>query len=244
MVIHKSEKPKREQYIYCLQHAPFEGPGCLEEQFAELGHRLNIVHVYNNEKLPVAQDISGLVILGGPMSVNEESLHPWLIAEKELIRKTLDCETPVLGICLGAQLIAAALGAEVRQNPEKEIGWFPVQIDLLSAANPLLAGLPATIIPLHWHGETFDLPPGAQPFASSPACRNQGFTIGSQVLAMQFHLEFTKLSLDSLMENCPEDLAPGPWVQTIAEISGAQGNFTVANSLMATLLSNLFPKNG
>ncbi|MDD2944180.1 MAG: type 1 glutamine amidotransferase, partial [bacterium] len=169
--------------------------------------------------------------------------YPWLAAEKNFIREVLTTKIPVLAICLGAQLIAAALGAEVRQSPEKEIGWFPVQIDLLSAANPLLAGLPATIIPLHWHGETFDLPPGARPFASSPACKNQGFTIDNRVLAMQFHLEFTKLCLDLLMEHCPEDLAPGPWVQTIEEISGAQENFLTANRLMGSLLSRLFPKN-
>ena len=145
--------------------------------------------------------------MGGPMSVNEEAVHPWLRPEKRLISQSIEVGKTVLGICLGAQLIASALGARVFPNARKEIGWFPVRRPTGSV--PDLARLFADGIEVfHWHGETFDLPHGAVKFLESDACENQAFSLGSRVLGLQFHLETTHASAASLMENSRHEMLP------------------------------------
>ena len=138
--------------------------------------------------IPPHLDYAALIFLGGPMSVNDDL--PYLRREMEIIREAIGRLQPVLGICLGAQLIAKALGAKVYANAQKEIGWFDLHFTPAAAADPLFSGLKTETV-FHWHGETFDLPSGADLLASSELCRNQAFRVNSHVYGLQFHLEVT-----------------------------------------------------
>ena len=158
--------------------------------------------------LPAARDVDFVIVMGSPMSVNDETKHPWLVDEKRFIRDCIQTGKPVLGVCLGAQLIASAMGAKVYPNPAKEIGWFPVYA--ASAENEF--GLPSSMDVFHWHGETFDLPHGARLLARSEACENQAFQFGNRVLGLQFHLETTPEAARQLVEHCRGELLPSKYV--------------------------------
>ena len=199
-----------------LQHVSFEGPGIIADQLRDAGFALTACRLYEGDPLPDAREVDLLVVMGGPMSVNDAETHPWLLEEKRLIRECIDSDKPVLGICLGAQLIASALGTTVFSNGEKEIGWFPInRVDA-----PGIFQFPDRVVPLHWHGETFDLPAGATRIAESAACLNQAFQLGRHVIGLQFHLEITRPGLEALVENCREELIEGQYVQTEEELLG------------------------
>jgi GMP synthase-like glutamine amidotransferase len=175
---------------HVFQHVAFEGRGSierwLEEQRASVGH----TRFYESATLPAVNDIDLLIVMGGPMSANDERTLPWLAGEKRFIRQAIDSGKAVVGICLGAQLIASALGARVYPGKEKEVGWFPVSAVPAGDARARFA-FPAEALVFHWHGETFDLPAGAIHLARSLACENQAFQIGDRVVGLQFHLETT-----------------------------------------------------
>ena len=183
-----SSRPLRAQV---LQHVPFEGPAALEPRLRRAGFQIETTRFFDRPVLPDPAAVDFLVALGGPMSVNDESALPWLAAEKDFIRRYLATGQPFLGVCLGAQLLASALGARVFPNRVKEIGWLPVAG--IAHGNPAAFRFPETANVFHWHGETFDLPPGAEPLARSGACANQAFQIGAAV-GLQFHLETTPAS--------------------------------------------------
>ena len=201
--------------VRVFQHVPFEGLGALEPAFLTRGCEIAFTRFFANDPLPAAADVDFLVALGGPMSVNDEAAWPWLAAEKEFIRRHVATGRPFLGICLGAQLLASALGARVFPNRDKEIGWFPIAG--VPARDPAVFRFPATAEVFHWHGETFDLPPRAIPLARSQACENQAFQIGAAI-GLQFHLETTPATARALVEHARAELAPGPFVQSKAEI--------------------------
>ena len=196
--------------IQVLQHEPFEGPALIADWARERGHSLSICHLYRGEALPDLEAFDWLVAMGGAMSVNDEDSLPWLVAEKALVRRAVEANKRVLGVCLGAQMIASALGARVYPNAEREIGWWPLQVlepgrDLLPDANPTV---------LHWHGETFDLPPHSALLASSSACANQAFAIGERVVGLQFHLECAPQTVRDFVRECAGEMqAGGRWVQ-------------------------------
>ncbi|GIX22517.1 MAG: GMP synthase [Gammaproteobacteria bacterium] len=194
--------------IWIFRHIDCEGPGHLETVLAREHVPWRLIAVDAGEAVPATLDgAAALVLLGGPMSVNDPL--PWIDAELALIRAALDAGLPVLGHCLGAQLIAKALGAAVRPNPVKEIGFWPVYATAAGRA----WGLPAQFTAFHWHGETFDLPAGAVRLAGSRDCANQAFSIGS-ALAFQFHLEVTAEQIPQWCARYPQDLAdPAPTVQ-------------------------------
>jgi len=166
---------------HVLQHVPFEGPGCIRTWLDQQGFRTTTTHLYRDETLPDIKQIDFLIIMGGPMSVNDEIDYPWLAKEKQFIRKAVDMQIPVLGICLGAQLIASAAGARVFANHQKEIGWFPVHA--VNKADNCFC-FPAACTVFHWHGETFDIPPGSVHGFSSECCRNQAFLYDERVLGL------------------------------------------------------------
>jgi GMP synthase-like glutamine amidotransferase len=212
---------------HCLQHVSFETPGLLIGVIREKGHSLRITDISQGEALPSTADFDVLIIMGGPMSIHDEGVHPWLRAEKELIAAAIREGKKVLGICLGAQLIAAALGARVYPNPQKEIGFWPVQWTEAAAVGPRAAGVrPAGVRPtetvfFHWHGETFDLPAGAVLLASTPACVNQVFRLGNQVLGIQFHPEVTPEIIRAMIEHEGWELVDGvdaSYVQSAEEM--------------------------
>lgn len=148
--------------IHYLQHVPFEGPEHVSVWAEHKGYQLTGSLLYENERLPSCSEFDMLVILGGPMGAYDEERFPWLAPEKQLIQEAVRQNKLVLGICLGAQLLAEALGGRVYQNNEKEIGWFPVTLTEESRESSFFKELPETFVPFHWHGDTFELPPGAQ----------------------------------------------------------------------------------
>ena len=174
-----------------LQHVPFEGLGSMAAWLETADYAITGTRLFEGDVLPDARDLDLLIVMGGPMSVKDEAEHSWLVAEKRFVRQTIESGVPVLGVCLGAQLIANAMGAPVYAHTAKEIGWFPVRACATGASMGFEFPLETTVF--HWHGETFDLPTGARLLASSEACRNQAFQLGDHVIGLQFHLETTKL---------------------------------------------------
>ena len=225
-------------HAHVLQHVPFEGLGSIEPWLTARQARVTWTRFFEDPSLPEAADVDLLIALGGPMSVNDENLLPWLRAEKSFIARAIASGSPVLGICLGAQLIANALGARVYPGPHKEIGWHPVHG---TSAEPGSFAFPAEFLAFHWHGETFDLPPGAVCLASSDACSHQAFRFGRNVLGLQFHLETTPASLGALVERCRDELiAGGSYVQTEDALRDAKPQtYATINALMATVLDYL-----
>ena len=177
----------------------FEGAGSIESWGKARMAEITYTRFYEGETPPSLDGIDLLVVMGGPMSVHQTIQYPWLRMEKEFIRRAVDSGTPVLGICLGAQLIAAALGSIVKKNPVKEIGWFPIH----GNRQPDSFEFPETLTVFHWHGETFELPEYARLLASTSECKNQAFQLaGKKVIGLQFHLETTPESLAAIIDNC------------------------------------------
>lgn len=206
-------------HIHYLQHVPFEGLGSIQPQLLSLGHRISSTRLYDGEIPPPTSQIDALVILGGPMGVGDEHQYPWLKAEKIYISSTItDTSIPVLGICLGAQLLANALGGTVTRNSCREIGWFPLRLSPEFLASPWGGCLEQGSTVFHWHGDTFTLPPGTIPLGSSNACRNQGFAMGTRILGLQFHLETTPSNAHHLLNECASELDGSNYVQSANEI--------------------------
>jgi GMP synthase-like glutamine amidotransferase len=221
-----------------LQHVAFEGPGSIEPWLAAAGYGITGTRLFESARLPAVNDVDLLVVMGGPMSVNDEDDFPWLAAEKRFIRDAIRSGKPVLGVCLGAQLIASALGARVYPNSEKEIGWFPVR-RVPSAGKPVFR-FPDSADVFHWHGETFDLPPEAILLASSEGCAHQAFQLGRAVIGLQFHLESTPDSVRDIVAHCRPELRPARYVQTEREILAAPpARYRAINALMGDVLSYL-----
>lgn len=225
-----------------LQHVPFEGLGSIEPWLQNAGYEISSTQFFNSGILPEIEDIDLLIVMGGTMSANDETEYPWLVKEKEFIRSTIEAEKPVLGICLGAQLIAHAMGGEVYPNTVKEIGWFPIEA-VKSGSNSVFQ-FPKELEVFHWHGETFQLPKGAVQTAKSKACDNQAFQIGSHVIGLQFHLETTPASAQAIVKNCKAELVEGRYIQSEAAIlSAPRERYSSINSVMARILDYLQTSN-
>ena len=217
-----------------LLHVPFELPGSILSWLD--AH--NVVPVYSRlyagDPLPALDNVELLVMMGGTMSVNDEALFPWLTNEKRLVHEVVEAGKPVLGICLGAQLIASAFGATVRVNPSKEIGWYPLTA---VGNNRNTFHFPESFTAFHWHQETFDLPEGAVLLAESQLCRNQAFQLGERAIGLQFHLEMTPQGIASSIEHFSDKLIGCEGVMAVDEISNVDHKINdEPNSLMATLM--------
>jgi len=176
--------------VLAFRHAPFEGAGLIAPSLEERGISLHYADLYRPAApAPSIASYDGLIFLGGPMSANHAL--PFLDLERQLISQAIAARQPILGICLGSQLIARALGAAVHRNPVKEIGWFDVCFTPAASGDPLFSSLATPQSIFHWHSDTWDLPPGATLLASSDACPNQAFRAGSLIYGFQFHLEVT-----------------------------------------------------
>lgn len=183
--------------LLVIQHVPYEPLGTLNPLLKREGYRIRYVNFGRHPDARVGIDgYNGLVVLGGPMGVEDTESHPHLEHEAELIRAAIDREVPVLGICLGAQLIAKALGAEVRKHHEKEIGWYALQTTDAAREDPVFAHFETSEVVFQWHGDTFDIPEGAVHLASTEGCPNQAFRYGESVYGLQFHLECDEPMID------------------------------------------------
>jgi len=219
-----------------LQHVPFEGLGSIQRWLDAAGYQISGTRFFASALLPDPADIDLLLVLGGPMSVHDERQYAWLKDEKWFIKAMIDAGKPLLGVCLGAQLIADVLGACVYKNHEREIGWFPIQGLASGDAGRFI--FPPSLPVFHWHGETFELPAGAVHLAQSRACAHQAFQVGNSVIGLQFHLEMTTESVQAILSQCRHELKPAEYVQTEEEIlSMPVEHFLELNALMDRVLS-------
>ena len=220
-----------------LQHVPFEGLGYIEKWLVDSGYSITATRIFEKAVFPDIESIDFLIIMGGPMSVNDEDRIPWLQNEKKFIREYIATEKPVLGICLGAQLIADVLGSKVYPNTQKEIGWFPVRE---CAPGKTAFRLNDSKAVFHWHGETFDLPEGAIRLAENDACKNQAFQFRDSVFGFQFHLEVTPETVEGMLENCGPEIVKGRYIQTMEEIRRQTlDNYKNVNCLLENVLGNI-----
>lgn len=223
-----------------LQHVPFEGLGYIQEWLTANGHSISSTRFFEQQAiLPAVEDFDALIIMGGPMNVNEEEKYSWLAAEKELIRQAIKANKKILGICLGAQLIATAAGGRVFQHTVKEIGWFPVRFGD-SFSKWLGKMVPGEQIFFHWHGDTYSLPEGFVNHAVTEACGQQLYTSGDNIVGIQFHPEMKAEGVKALVENDGDELQDKPFIQTRETILSTQQHFGKAKELMDRILERLF----
>jgi GMP synthase (glutamine-hydrolysing) len=205
-----------------LQHIACEPPGAYEDVLRDRDASIERVEVDAGEPIPDWREFNAIVAMGGPMSVNDP--FDWLAAEKWVVSEAVRAGMPYFGACLGAQLLAASLGAAVYPGPAPEVGMLPVTLSDAALADPVFAGLPRELLTLQWHGDTFDLPDGAVALASSPAYANQAFRWGSRAYAVQFHLEVSpQMACDwsevpAYEQSLEDTLGPGSFPVLLREI--------------------------
>jgi len=222
--------------LHIFQHVSFEGMGSIQSWADRAELTTHVTRFYQNDPLPPLKEVTHLIIMGGPMGVYDHQRFPWLVKEKRFIRDVMDAGRSLLGICLGAQLMADALGARVYKNPAPEIGWFPIHKSRAAQSDPTASFLPQSLEVFHWHGDTFDMPRGARCLAYSEACRHQGFCLNRRIVGLQFHLETTPESLHALIENCSDEIVDGPFIQSATTMRTVTDRFAPNQKVMETLL--------
>jgi len=225
--------------ILCFQHVPFEGLDSIANWCDLHGHEVTYTRFFVQETIPPVTDFDWLIIMGGPMGVYDESEFPWLAREKAAIQTAIAHNKTVLGICLGAQLIADVLGAKVSRNPEKEIGWFNISLTEAGKQLPFFKDTSPVFEVFHWHGDTFELPTGAQHLAFSEACTNQAFLYQDRVLGLQFHFEVTDKGVRSMLEHGQEELISAPYIQEENDILSNTSSIPGNNQRMFRILDHL-----
>jgi len=222
---------------HLLLHIPFEGPAAINDWLAQRQATVTATRFWEGELLPELKNLDLLIVMGGCMSVNDEAEYPWLKEEKRFIRQAILSEVPVIGFCLGSQLMANALGARVYPNRVKEIGW--TSLEAVPASGDVFS-FPDRFLCLEWHGETFDIPEGAQRLVKSAACENQAFQYGPRALALQFHPEMTRQSVEIMIEHCGHELVPSPHVQSADQLRASpEQNYFRMHALLGDILSYL-----
>jgi GMP synthase-like glutamine amidotransferase len=223
--------------VHWLQHASGDDLGCIEPWLHAQNHAVTRSGLHEGDALPSPDDFDALLVMGGAMNVDDEALHPWLIDEKRFLREVLAGGKRVLGICLGAQLIAEQLGAKVQRNAHREIGWFDVDLTDAGRAFAPMSGWPATVPMFHWHGYRFELPPAATRLAFSAACDQQAFALDQgRVIGLQFHPEVTSAGVRLWLEQGPP--RQGPHVQPVERMREDLSRFASANTLLCELLEH------
>lgn len=224
--------------IHCFQHVAFEGLGSIENWITANKHSVTYTQFFKNDyTIPDINDFDLLIIMGGPMSVNDEKKYPWLIKEKSFLKEFFHQNKPAIGICLGSQLIANVLGSKVYKNRFKEIGWYPV---FAKINNRSTYPFSESFHVFHWHGETFDIPVNAQHLAFSNACKNQAFVYKNNIVGLQFHLEITPETIRNLISNCNDELVEDKYIQKENElITYTNIYFEKANKIMEDILNRI-----
>lgn len=204
--------------LHVLTHVPFEGPAHIAAWARDRGHALHGTRLDAGEALPALDAFDWLIIMGGPMNIYDDASYPWLKTERRFIYEALSSGKKILGICLGAQFLADALGSPVSPGTFREIGWYPVHMVRTPADCRLFQDFPASFTAFHWHGDTFAMPKGATHIARSAACESQAFVYQDRVVGLQFHLESTEESVELLLRHCAEEITEAPYVQDPATI--------------------------
>ncbi|KKH91830.1 amidotransferase [Methanosarcina sp. 1.H.T.1A.1] len=229
--------------IHCLQHLKNETLGNIGTWAALKGHRLTKTMLYEKPVFPEPEEFDMLLIMGGTMSVYQEKEFPWLRPEKEFVKKVIDTGKPVLGSCFGAQMIAEVLGGKVTRNRFKEIGWHRVKAlaeENLNNGRGINSELPAGLFPeftaFMWHGDTFEIPPGAVRLFESEACPNQGFIYKGNIIGLQFHPEADRRWIRNIIDDSGHELVEGKFIQSEKEIYGQESLFEDSNDLAFSLM--------
>lgn len=229
--------------IHYLQHVPFEDLASIASWASGFEIPFRSTLLFQKPDFPSLKDFDWLMIMGGPMGVADEDRYPWLVQEKVFIREAIEAGKVVLGICLGAQLIASVLGGKVTSNPEKEIGWFPVRLTEAGKKSFLLKDFPETFVAFHWHGDTFSIPEGADHLLTSGGCLHQGFSWEDRVFGFQFHLESTEKSIRDLITHCAGEIIPAAYIQTGEQMKKQMEKVIVMNRQMDTILNRIYEKH-
>jgi GMP synthase-like glutamine amidotransferase len=230
--------------LHYLQHVPFEDMATIEAWAKNKGHYISRTLLFEDETPPKTEEFDWLVIMGGPMNIYEDEKYPWLKEEKRFIKRMIEEGKIVLGICLGAQLVADVLGGNVHKNDHREIGWHGVSLTPAAKKSDIFGVLPERFVAFQWHGDTFEIPPGAAWMAESEACINQTFQLGKAV-GLQFHLETSMKSIDDLIENCSDELSGGgEYVQSEEEILAHVDIIPGMNGIMARFLDEVERRYG
>lgn len=238
--------------IHALFHTDYAELTYIKQWANSHHHIINVSRSYNDDALPEPDSFDWLIVMGGPMNVHDEEKHPWLIKEKRLIKQSIDAGKTVIGVCLGAQLIAHCLGSDVKSSGVKEIGWLPIRLTSEGQVHPLLQDLPKQDFTVfHFHGDGFDCPEGASIIASTDAWTNQGFVyqtplhkeLGTWVLAWQCHFEVTKESLAKMIINGSNAIQSGlkaypKTVQSPAEIIALGNKYIEENNARLSAMLN------
>ncbi len=223
--------------IHYLQHVPYEGIAGIGDWATARGHTLSVSQLFAQDFAhPGAFDM--LVVMGGPMNIYQDAEYPWLAEEKRFIASTIEAGKLVLGVCLGSQLVADVLGGPVTHGVQPEIGWYPVELTEAGRALEVFSALPERFEPLHWHGDTFAIPPGAVHVARSEACENQAFAYDDgRVIGLQCHLEATHQSWSVLCEACGDQLeGGGEWISSAEEMLADEARFETIRELLFGVL--------
>lgn len=229
---------------HCLQHVPFEGPAYLATWVQHKGYVLTSTELWKEAAFPQTEEYDGLFILGGPMNVYDDKKYSWLAAEKEFIARAISERKSILGVCLGAQLLAVVLGGSVTEMFDKEIGWFPVDLTAAGRDSILFRDFPDLFMAFHWHGDCFSIPPRAIHVARSDACEEQAFVYENHVVGLQFHLESNEESIAAMIQHCGDDLCCGRYIQDPYSIEDCAGCLPAAHRIVAKLLDNLSRAQG
>jgi GMP synthase (glutamine-hydrolysing) len=224
-----------------LQHESFEGPAQIGTWLTRHGHTLTTHNLYLGERLPSLQKIDGILVLGGGMNIYQYRDYPFLQPETAFLKEALEKGKKMIGICLGAQLMAHVLGSTVVQAKEQEIGFYPVYFT--PEARTLIPSLPERAEAFHWHGDTYTLPAGCVRLAYSEPCPEQGFVFQDQVLALQFHAELGPTEILGLADHEFANVKPGNFVQPLENMR-RHAKFAPHSAcpLLESLLQYLLPK--
>ncbi len=225
--------------VHVFQHVHYEGLGSMETFFKDIGADITYTEFFAGGKAPAPHAFDLLLVMGGPMGVYDEAEFPWIKEEKQALKAALNAQKPVIGICLGSQLMAEVLGGKVTKNAHREIGWFPVE----RISNPRVSWVsecfPERFTTFHWHGDTFSIPSGASALFKSEGCANQGFVWGEKVVGLQFHPEITPAVAATWVETGASEMQPGPYVQAADQIMGNPEVFETNNGWIAALCRRL-----
>ena len=227
--------------VLVIQHSAADSLAAAESVLVELGHEIITVRIDHQHPIPKSVDCDAMIMLGGPYPLTMETRPSWIANEQELARRYVDEGRRILGICLGAQILASALGAQVRRNVQAELGWHTIR-QTSDASALALESLPKQMTVFQWHRDTFEIPEGAKHLYESDGCRNQGFSLSDRVFGFQFHLEADLRTVRTFLAVSKYRKLTGKGIQTEAEImAGIDQHLSDQQEHMGSFLANLLP---